>query len=248
MNSKIKEFLSTHKESCLMALRGNQVITIQAHETAQHAFSKLINNSILSAPIVDDTGDVIGMLSMRDFTQVVLDLIQKPIPGVSPRDNNNNNGVSADGTNGGGSNNNITTSPSSSPISIANIPRNSPREISPRILSSSPRYTSSSSSSSDDASSILSSSPQTDVLQRRTARKQSVFSEQFAFMPALAISELARDQELRIIHKDASLYDIAKMLSTGKVHRVVVQDENRKMTNIVSQSAVIQFIAKNVKF
>jgi len=68
--------------------------------------------------------------------------------------------------------------------------------------------------------------------------------DKFFQHPVRDLPNLSGRNKLEIVTINSSIYDVMTKLGQG-CRRVVVQDENKHISHIVSQSAVVQFIAKN---
>jgi len=69
----------------------------------------------------------------------------------------------------------------------------------------------------------------------------------FATTPVTSISNFSSRNPFVPVRSDASLYAVIEVLAKHGVHRVPIVNNQNRVINIITQSAVIAFLAKNLK-
>lgn len=59
------------KVSDVLKAKGGRVVTIDAQSTIAEAIARLVQNNIGSLPVVDEAGDLVGVLSERDVLRLM---------------------------------------------------------------------------------------------------------------------------------------------------------------------------------
>ncbi|HIH00728.1 TPA: CBS domain-containing protein [Thermoplasmata archaeon] len=54
-----------------------EVISVHQNETVREAWVTLMENGISGAPVVDDAGDLVGILSLKDIYNAIVDRVRK---------------------------------------------------------------------------------------------------------------------------------------------------------------------------